>query len=312
MAGAQRNRESRQKPLRLNYLLRRSSEAGELSLREKVIEAHRALLNGSSELSYFAQRRIAERTVRGAYLGYENGAFLYPCRAKSGSLLGLHYKSKARGQKGKRLQWWGAYAKDLPQKGHGKRPDDPAKIVPFGMETLEGLEPGSLVVLCCGEEDTLSVRQAGYTSVSQLGAGLLEPVYAKEFADLEVMLFYDAGEEQETRKDALKLKEAGAKNVRVVQWPPDAPHGADVNSRLVKDPEGFERWLSEMVAGAKPVTAPTASANRRGEPDSYTSFASFVPEPAPWPVLADEARYGLLGDILEAVDPHTEADPVAV
>src|SRR5215211_5745343 len=315
MAGAERNPDSRQRPLHLNYPRGRSSEAGELNLREKVIEAHRALLNGSSELSYFAQRGIVERTVRGAYLGYENGAFLYPCRARSGSLLGLHYKSKARSQKGKRLQWWGAYTEDLPPKGHGKRPDDPAKIVPFGMETLGGLEPGCLVVLCCGEEDTLSVRQAGYTSVSQPGAGLLEPVYATEFADLEVVVFYDAGEEREARKDALRLLEAGAKNVRVVEWPSDAPHGADINSQLVNDPEGFERWLSEMVARAKPLTLPTASANRRGEPDSYTSFvsfASFVPEPAPWPVLADEARYGLLGDILEAVDPHTEAHPVAV
>src|SRR5215212_11161068 len=117
MAGAQRNRESRQRPLRLDYQRRRSSEACELSLREKVIEAHHALLNGSSELSYFAQRGIVERTVRGAYLGYENGAFLYPCRARSGSLLGLHYKSKARGVRGKRRQWWGGYANDLPQKG---------------------------------------------------------------------------------------------------------------------------------------------------------------------------------------------------
>ena len=182
-----------------------------MSMQEKVIEAHRALLNGSSELSYFADRRIAERTVRGAYLGYENGAFLYPCRARSGSLLGLHYKSKARDLKGKRQQWWGDYANDLPPKGHGKRPDDSAKIGPFGMETLAGLEPGSLVVLCCGEEDTLSVREAGYTSVSQPGAGLLEPVYAKEFADLEVVLFYDAGEEQEASKDALKQQRPGPK-----------------------------------------------------------------------------------------------------
>src|SRR5215217_723012 len=151
----------------------RGSEAEELNLREKVVRTHHALLNGSGEIAYFAERRIAEQTVKRAYLGYENGAFLYPCRAKSGSLLGLHYKSKARGQKGKRLQWWGGYADDLPPKGYGKRPDDPAKIVPFGMENLGGLEPGCLVVLCCGEEDTLSVRQAGYTSVSQPGAGLL-------------------------------------------------------------------------------------------------------------------------------------------
>lgn len=112
---------------------------------------------------------------------------------RSGSLLGLHYKSKARDAKGKRRQWWGAYADDLPPKGHGKKPDDPAKIVPFGMETLGDLDAGSLLVLCCGEEDTLSVRQAGYASVSQPGAGLLEPVYAKEFADLDVVAFYDAG-----------------------------------------------------------------------------------------------------------------------
>jgi len=187
--------------------------------------------------------------------------------------------------------------------------------VPGYLSDLYRLEPGSMIILCCGEEDTLSVRQAGYTSVSQPGAGLLEPVYAKEFANLNVVVFYDAGEEQEARKDAVKLREAGAKNVRVVEWPPDAPHGADINGRLVKDPEGFDHWLSEMVAGAEPLTALTTSTNRRGEPDSYTSFvsfASFVPEPAPWPVLADEARYGLLGDILEAVDPHTEADPVAV
>jgi hypothetical protein len=286
-----------------------------LNLREKVIKAHQGLLNGSGELTYFSERRIMKQAVRGAYLGYENGAFLYPCRARSGGLLGLHYKSKARDVKGKRRQWWGVYADDLPPKGHGKKPDDPAKIVPFGMETLGDLEAGSLVILCCGEEDTLSVRQAGYASVSQPGAGLLEPVYAKEFADLDVVLFYDAGEEQEARKDALKLLEAGARSTRVVEWPPDAPHGTDINSRLVEDPESFDRWLSERVASAKTVTAATANANRRGEPDSYTSFvsfASFVPEPARWPILADEARYGLVGDILKTIDPHTEADPVAV
>ncbi len=45
---------------------------------------------------------------------------------------------------------------------------------------------------------------------------------------------------------------------------------------------------------------------------SFVSFVSFVPEPAPWPVLADEALYGLPGDIERSIEPHTEADPVAV
>jgi hypothetical protein len=30
-----------------------------------------------------------------------------------------------------------------------------------------------------------------------------------------------------------------------------------------------------------------------------------------WPVLADDALYGLAGDFVAAIDPHTEADPVA-
>src|SRR5829696_4050781 len=288
----------------------RGSEAEELNLREKVVRTHHALLNGSGEIAYFAERRIAEQVVKRAYLGYENGAFLYPCRAKSGGLLGLHYKSKARDTNGKRQQWWEGYADDLPPKGHGKNPDAPAKIIPFGLETLKNSEPGSPVVLCCGEEDALSLRPVGYTSVSQPGAGLLEPVYAKEFADLEVVVFYDAGEEHEARLDALKLLEAGAKSTRVVEWPKDEPHGSDVNSKLVEDPEGFERWLPKVIAAAKPAASVvTDVGDREGEPDTYVAS---LPDPPSWPMLADEALWGLPGDIVAEIEPHTEADRVAV
>ena len=74
-------------------------------LREKVVKAHRALLNGTGGLSYFEGRGIGVQTVRGAFVGYESGAFLYPCRARAGHLLGLHYKSKSRNKEGKRNQW---------------------------------------------------------------------------------------------------------------------------------------------------------------------------------------------------------------
>ena len=36
------------------------------------------------------------------------------------------------------------------------------------------------------------------------------------------------------------------------------------------------------------------------------------PKSVPWPMLDQEARYGLPGDVLEAIEPHTEADPAAV
>jgi hypothetical protein len=129
------------------------------------------------------------------------------------------------------------------------------------------------------------------------------------------LIFYDAGEEQEARKDALKVLNAGVRSARIVVWPPEAVHGTDINGQLVENSEGFEQWTSEMIAGAKALTATTTSPHREGEPDAYSSFASFAsfaPESAPWPELAEEARYGLVGNILETIGPHTEADTVAV
>lgn len=265
-----------------------------MSAKETALRAHRALLNGSGELSYFKSRGIKAETLGAARIGYEaevffpekkgpgykGPAFIYPSIAKDGGLLGNHYKSKDRNDAGKRRQKWGGYASDLPPKGCGKKPGDPAKVIPFGMETLEDLKPGVTVVLCCGEEDALSVRQARYVALSQPGAGLLEPVYARAFAGLEVVVFYDAGEEAQARKDAATLLGAGAAAVREAGWPDDAPNGADVNGRLVENPEGFEGWLSGMVEDAKPLSSAQApkATDRKGRPDRYAPKEGTGPE----------------------------------
>ncbi len=282
-----------------------------MNAREKVLKSHKALLNGSGKLLYFTDRRIDAQTVKDAWIGYDLGreAFTYPCIAKEGGLLATHLKSERRDAKGKRGQWWEGYADTLPPKGHGKKPEAPAKVIPFGLETLKNLEAGSLVVLCCGEEDALSLRQIGFTALSQPGAGLLEPAYAKEFARLDVVVFYDAGEEAEARKDAIKVLRAGAAEVRVVEWPPEAPHGADINGRLVEDPINFKRWVAGMISSAKPVSTDIEPTVRDGEPDAYATPAL---EAQSWPTLRPEALHGLPGEIVRAIEPHTEADPVAL
>jgi hypothetical protein len=287
--------------------------------REEVVRSRKALLNGG-KVSYFEERGLARETLASAFVGYrpevyfnDNGggykgpAFAYPCLG-GGRLLGIHYKSVERDDRGKRRQKWGRYAEDLPRKARGKKPNDPAKIIPFGLETLKDLESGSLVVLCCGEEDALSLRQVGFTALSQPGAGLLEPAYAVELAGFEVVAFYDAGEEAEAHKDATKAVRAGAAGARVVGWPPDAPHGADINGRLVEDPGDFERWAAGMIRSAKPVSTGVEVKEREGDPDVY-DFTVFEPT---WPVLGPEALYGLPGTIVRAVGPHTEADEVAL
>ena len=124
-----------------------------MTARDEVIRAHKALLNGSGALAYFSERGLAEEVVKGSYIGFDKGVLTYPCIAREGRLLAIHCKSKTRDAKGKRRQWWKSYSDNLPPKGHGREPGDPAKIIPFGLEQLRGVEAGTQVVICCGEED---------------------------------------------------------------------------------------------------------------------------------------------------------------
>lgn len=41
-------------------------------------------------------------------------------------------------------------------------------------------------------------------------------------------------------------------------------------------------------------------------------IASRSTEPAPWPILDPEARYGIFGEIVNLIEPQTEADPMAI
>ena len=125
------------------------------------------------------------------------------------------------------------------------------------------------------------------------------------------VVFYDAGEASEARRDAQKLLEAGAGSVRVAEWAADSPNGTDVNGKLVDDPDGFAEWAAGMIEDAKPVSQARGSEPlRAGVPDFYLSGLG-VPEPK-WPEVDDVAFYGLSGEIVGAMEPLTEADPVAL
>jgi len=252
-----------------------------VSAHERVSAECRNLLNGSGRISYFGRRGITEETLEAAQIGFrtkmrfsdghEGPTFTFPCFDRGGRLLGVHYKSEVPDGKGKRRQRWDDYSDDLlPPKGHGKNPEAPAKVIPFGLDSLDGLEPGDLVIVGCGEEDALSLRQSGYVALSQPGAGLLESVYARELEGFEVVVFYDAGEEEDARKDAGKLETAGAAGVRVVRWPSEAANGADINGRLMENPESFPSWVETMISEARPPTsAGAAPVHRKGKPDRY-------------------------------------------
>ncbi len=61
---------------------------------------------------------------------------------------------------------------------------------------------------------------------------------------------------------------------------------------------------------------PTNGAHASPPPDpffaSFASFATPQPNETPaWPLLDEAALHGLAGEVVQALDPHTEADPVA-
>ncbi len=67
------------------------------------------------------------------------------------------------------------------------------------------------------------------------------------------------------------------------------------------DPEDVRRIVSDLAA------AETGKAMAR------RAFSTVSPSNTPsWPVLKAEALHGLSGEIVRTIDPHTEADPVAV
>src|SRR5262245_52355458 len=50
----------------------------------------------------------------------------------------------------------------------------------------------------------------------------------------------------------------------------------------------------------------------RGKSSSDLKVANVAIKLPPWPVLGTEALHGLAGEVLRTIEPHSEADPIAI
>src|SRR4051794_19936941 len=69
-------------------------------------------------------------------------------------------------------------------------------------------------------------------------------------------------------------------------------------------------WRTDTSYGGMSEPAARASweaAQRKPTPTSDVNVVSVV-----WPALDEAAYYGLAGDVVRTISPHTEADPVAI
>ncbi len=83
----------------------------------------------------------------------------------------------------------------------------------------------------------------------------------------------------------------------------DMPPGVKVPMGLTAALAHYPGDLSALAPAALPPLPSLAPAPTR---EPWTAPAT------PWPTLRDDAYYGLAGEIVRAIEPHTEADPVAV
>jgi len=114
---------------------------------------------------------------------------------------------------------------------------------------------------------------------------------------------------QAVQKVAQNASEAGARSVRIVTVPQDWPEGWDIADPL---PDGVTiEDLRRMINEAPEWRPPCES--ERGRADAIED-AGEKEVPAPqWPEPLGEAAYhGLAGEVVRAIEPHTEADPVAL
>lgn len=172
-------------------------------------------------------------------------------------------------------------------------------------ELIEGVALGKVVYVVEGEKDAERLASLGYVATTAPeGAGKWRPEYGAHLADADVVILPDNDDAGRNHAEdvARSAEMAGAARVRVVTLP-GLPEKGDVSDWLDAGHAGAE--LDALVAAALPRGAIAVEGD---EAEDVTG----VRRPPPTPALDEPMFYGLAGDVVRAVLPETEADPVGL
>jgi hypothetical protein len=174
-----------------------------------------------------------------------------------------------------------------------------------------------------GEKDADAIAKVGFPAAvtcNPLGAGKWRDEYSDTLRGANVFVFADKDKPgREHAQQAAESLHGKAKRVAIVELPDRDVHAVkDVSDWL--NAGGTLDELVELLENALEWTPPTVSeagssvATRTdGETTSLNShvlswdIADDYPSP-----MAPAARYGLPGELLGLIEPHTEADPAAL
>jgi 5S rRNA maturation endonuclease (ribonuclease M5) len=164
---------------------------------------------------------------------------------------------------------------------------------------LPEVSKAQTICIAEGEKDCDNLAKLGFiASCNPLGGGKWQDEYSETLHDKDVVIFGDADEKGEAHVEAVIQSLTGiARSIKRVQLP-----------------EGF-RDVSDYIASLPVDTAPQFIAELIDSTpviNSFTSLADNSDEDDFAAALDEHAFHGLAGDIVRRIEPHTEADPVAL
>ena len=193
----------------------------------------------------------------------------------------------------------------------------------YGLQELAD-RPVARVVVCEGEKATDAARRllpdfAVITSPN--GSESADKADWSPLRGRNVVIWPDADLPGDEYAEGVSkcAADVEAKSIAVVSTPEAVKEGWDAADALAvgwtteRATELIGRAVpaehSRVVSDREPATATSNSAanGRQEQITNFASFASFA-----WPVMDDAAYYGIAGDIVRTILPHSEADPVAL
>lgn len=180
------------------------------------------------------------------------------------------------------------------------------KTISGGAIRVAAFEPGKPLVLAEGIETALAIHEAmGWPAWACVSASGLESVQLpEECREIVIGADLDANEAGQlaAEKCAARLRNEG-RMVRIVLPPGPIPEGR----------KGVD-WLDVLAEqGAEAVRA--AFESRPANASTKTNSAAPAPSlslDSSWPELDPLAVRGVLGELVRAIEPHSEADPAAL
>jgi hypothetical protein len=158
------------------------------------------------------------------------------------------------------------------------------------------------VAVAEGEKDCDNLTKLGITATcNPCGAGKWRDNYSEVLRGKDVVSFGDADEPGQAHVEQVIESLTGiARSIKRVRLP-DGFH--DVSDYIASLPKGTAAKAIAKLIDETPVLNSLSSLGRNGDDEVVDGF----PEP-----LSDVAFQGLAGDIVRRIEPHTEADPVAL